>query len=129
MPALFNLRCKGRLPEGLRIVGLSRTEYTDEQYRELVWKGAQEIGELAVRRDEWEIFARNVFYVCGDLGDPEDQRHLLQRLEELEGEDQRANRLFYLSIAPQLYEPAIQGLGAAGLAEESGGWRRMVIET
>ena len=116
------------MPAGLRIVGLSRTEYNDDQFKELVWKGAQEIGELAARRDEWEMFARNVFYVCGDLGDPEDQGHLRQRLEELEGEDRLANRLFYLSIAPELYEPAIQGLGAAGLAEESGGWRRMVIE-
>ena len=128
MPALFNLRCKGRLPEGLRIVGLSRTEYNDDQFRELVWKGAQEIGELAPRRDEWELFAQNIFYVCGDLGDPEDQRHLRKRLEELEGEDRLANRLFYLSIAPHLYEPAIHGLGAAGLAEGGGGWRRMVIE-
>ena len=128
MPALFNLRCKGRLPEDLRIVGLSRTEYTDDQFRELVWKGAQEIGELAARRDEWEMFARNVFYVSGDLGDPEGQGHLRKRLEELEGEDRLANRLFYLSVAPQLYESAVQSIAVAGLAKEDSGWRRVVIE-
>ena len=128
IPALFNLRCKGRLPKSLRIVGLSRTEYTDDQYRELVWKGTQEIGELAARREEWEMFAQNIFYVCGDLGDPEDHAHLRERLEELEGEAQPANRLFYLSVAPQLYDPAVQSIAAAGLAEEDSGWRRVVIE-
>ena len=128
VPALFNLRCKGRLPQGLRIVGLSRTEYSDDQFRELVWKSAREIGELAARRDEWEMFAQNLFYVCGDLGDPDDHAHLRQRLEEMEGEARPANRLFYLSVAPHLYEPAVQSIAAAGLAEQGSGWRRLVIE-
>ncbi|MCZ6790138.1 MAG: glucose-6-phosphate dehydrogenase, partial [Chloroflexi bacterium] len=128
MPSLFNLRCKGRLPESLRIVCLSRTEFTDHQFRELAWKRAQEIPELAARRDEWEMFARNVFYVRGDLGNSKDQGHLRQRLEELEGEAGPANRLFYLSVAPQLYEPAVKSIATAGLAEGGGGWRRVVIE-
>ena len=59
------------------------------------------------------------------------QEHLAgleQRLEELEGGHRPVNRLFYLSIAPQLYESAIKNLGASGLASEETGWRRVVIE-
>ena len=63
LPALFNLACKGRLPEDLRIVGFSRSLYSDEEYRELAWKSAQEFGDLATRRAEWETFARRLFYV------------------------------------------------------------------
>ena len=128
MPALFNLACKKRLPEGIRIVGFARSPQSREQFCELVWKGAQEIGELAVRKDEWDWFAQYLSYVHGDLGKPEDFLRLKERLEELEGGEQPANRLFYLAIAPQLYETAIMNLGAAGLAAEENGWRRVVIE-
>ena len=128
VPALFNLRCKGRLPESLRIVGFARSSYTDDQFREFMWQGAQEFGELVVRRDEWEMFARSLFYVRGDLSVPEDLAHLKQRLEEFEDNGRPADRLFYLSIAPQLYETAIQNLGASGMAQEDTGWRRVVIE-
>ncbi|MEE9198952.1 MAG: glucose-6-phosphate dehydrogenase [Dehalococcoidia bacterium] len=128
VPALFNLRCKQRLPEGLRIVGLGRTPLSEDQFRELMWKGTRELGDLAVRRGEWEMFARDLFFVCSDLGVPEDFIRLQQRLEELEGAHKPANRLFYLSIAPSLYEAAVKGLEASGLAKDDTGWRRVVIE-
>ena len=40
LPALFQLMCKGRLPESLDVVGFGRTEYSDDQYRELMWGGS-----------------------------------------------------------------------------------------
>ena len=66
----------------------------------------------------------------GDVrqGEPEHYIRLRQRLEELEGEARPASRLFYLSIAPQLYETTVQNLGDSGLAQEETGWRRVVIE-
>ena len=128
VPALFNLRCKGRLPQEVRILGFSRTPYSDDGFRELMWKGVREFGELAAHQDEWEMFAQSLFYEEGDLGLPEDFTRLGQRLEELEGGALPANRLFYLSIAPQLYETAIKSLRESGLAQEISGWRRVVIE-
>ena len=128
LPTLFNLACKGRLPQGLRIVGVSRSLYSDEEFRALIWKGAQEFGDLAARPGEWETFAQSLFYVNGDLSNSEDFSRVRHRLEELEGHDWSANRLFYLSIAPQFYEAAIENLGASRLATEEDGWRRVVIE-
>ena len=128
VPALFNLRRQGRLPEKLRILGFARSPHSDGKFRELMWKGSRELGDLAVHRDEWEQFAQDLYYVSGDLRKTEDQLRLRERLEELEGSVRPANRLFYLSIAPQLYEAALQGLEASGLAEEEAGWRRVVVE-
>ena len=128
VPALFNLCWKGRLPQDARIVGYSRSPYSDDQFREYMWKGAREFGDLTAHREEWEAFARNLFYVSGDLGEPEHFTHLTRRLEELEDGQRPANRLYYLSIAPQLYETAVRNLGASGLASERDGWRRVVIE-
>ena len=128
VPALFNLRCKGRIPEDLRLLGFSRSPHSDDQFRERMWQGVREIGELAVRQDEWAMFAQSLFYVAGDLGKTEDMVHLKERLVALENGASPANRLFFLSIAPQLYEPAIKNLGASGLSKEETGWRRVVIE-
>ena len=88
----------------------------------------QEFGELAVRRDEWEIFAQRLFYVTGDLSEVAHMARLKKRLEEMEGDARPAHRLYYLSIAPQLYETTVQNLGTSGLAQEDTGWRRVLIE-
>ena len=128
LPALFNLYCKKRLPEGLRVVAFARSEYSDDRYRDFVWGRMQEFGELAEQGREWEVFAQSIFYVRGDLGEHDDQARLKGRLEQLEEERRPANRLFYLSIAPHLYETAIWNLGDAGLASEEAGWSRVVIE-
>ncbi len=128
LPALFQLGCKGRLPKGLRVVGFARRDYSDDQFREFMWDGVQEFGDLAVRRDEWAEFAQQLFYVGGNLDAPEDFIRLRQRLQEMEGGDGTANRLFYLSIGPQLFGTTVKNLGASGLAGEDGGWRRVVIE-
>ncbi len=127
LPALFQLGCKGRLPKDLRIVGFARRDYSNDKFRELMWEGVQEFGELAVRRAEWATFAGNLFYIRGDVGVPEAFTHLQQQLEDMEGGG-TANRLFYLSIAPQLFGTALQNLAASGLAREDAGWRRAVIE-
>jgi glucose-6-phosphate 1-dehydrogenase len=53
---------------------------------------------------------------------------LAERIAECEQGSARANRLFYLSIAPAFHEPAINNLRDAGLTVEDTGWRRVVIE-
>ena len=128
VPALFTLHCKGRLPENLSIVGFSRSPRSDDQFRDSMWESTREFGDLAARRDEWKTFARSLTYVRGDLSDLGHFDGLRGRLEELEDDRRPANRLFYLSISPQLYETAIRNFGAANLAVEDTGWRRVVIE-
>ncbi len=41
VPALFNMRCKGRIPEDLRVVGFSRSPHADDQCREMMWQGVR----------------------------------------------------------------------------------------
>ena len=102
LPALFQLECKGRLPKDLRIVGFAHRGYSNCKFRELMWEGVQEFGELAVRKGEWARFAGNLSYIRGDLDAPQDLTQ--QRLEEMEGGG-TVNRLFYLSSHPDSSEP------------------------
>ena len=112
VPALFSLHCKGRLPQGLRIVGFSRSEHSDDAFRDLLWKGAEELADLGARREEWAEFAQSIHYVAGSVDSPSDFARLGSRLDEMEGAATPANRLFYLSVAPGLYDAAIEALGA-----------------
>ena len=128
VPALFSLHCKGRLPERLNIVGYARSEYSDDSFRDLMWEGVQQFGDIAIEQDQWKAFAGSIYYVRGDVGSPEALDGLKRRLGELEQRYQPANRLFYLSIAPTLYETAIANLGASGIASQEKGWSRVVIE-
>ena len=63
IPALFQLACKGRLPDQLRIFGFSRQEYPDDRFRESMGEGVKEFGGLASRIGEWDMFAKSISYV------------------------------------------------------------------
>ena len=128
LPELFNLRRKGRLPEHFSIVGFARSDYSDETFRTYSWEKISEIGSLNASNEEWDEFARHVHYVRGNVDSEQDMRGLLARLLELEDDVRPSNRLFYLSIAPSLYEAAIRSLTGCGIAKEDTGWRRAVIE-
>ena len=128
IPALFQLACKGRLPDKLSIVGSARQEFSDDSYRQLMGDAVREFADLAVRSDEWSMFAQSLFYVQGNMEVPEDYLRLKQRLDQIDGGAADANRLFYLSVAPRFFGTAVQNLGASGLGKEEAGWRRVVIE-
>ena len=128
LPELFNLRRKGRLPEHFNIVGYSRSDHSDEGFRQYSWEKISEIGSLNASNEEWDEFARHVHYVRGNVDSEQEMGSLFNRLLQLEGELRPSNRLFYLSIAPNLYGAAIGSLSSCGIAREDTGWRRVVIE-
>jgi glucose-6-phosphate 1-dehydrogenase len=100
IPALFNLRRKGRLPANTRIVGFARRPWTDDYFRERLRRGVEEFGG-GTDDAEWETFAANVWYVRGNLDVSDDYEHLGASLRELEGGP--ARRLYYLATAPAFY--------------------------
>ena len=122
VPALFHLACKGRLPASFQIVGFSRSDMSDEQFRDRIWRDMSQIEELARMEDRWRDFSKRIFYSRGDLGSKDDFANLQRRMSEIEGAAASADRLFFLSVAPQLYETAIVNLGASGLSQEESGW-------
>ena len=75
----------------------------------------------------WDKFAPNIYYQPGDIGKAEDFTALAKLLKEIE-KSENSTRVYYLATAPQFYGQAATQLGAAGLADENGGKRRVIIE-
>jgi glucose-6-phosphate 1-dehydrogenase len=115
------------LPEETRIVGFSRTPFTNEAWREkLAAAVAGSVGRK-FSRQVWDSFSPMLFYRAGDISRADDFPPLCRFLEELEG-NRPATRVYYFALAPQFYETTVSNLGAAGMASETGAPRRVVIE-
>lgn len=127
IPSLYDLHRKGRLPKQWRIIGVARSEFTDEEFRAHVEEGAREFSQNTYDAKTWKQFAKQIDYFKGDITKLEDIKALDQHVAEWE-EDRTANRIYYLSIAPKLYEVAVENLGAADMVKEEPAWRRVVIE-
>lgn len=122
-PALYQLFQKNRLPPGTRIVGVSRTAWSDDAFREELATAIRESGKPDARR--LASFLEQVFYHPADLTDAAIYAGLETRLNQLE--DSGADRLYYLATDPRFFEPAVRNLGAAGMAHTEGPARRDVV--
>src|SRR3954462_8172135 len=127
VPALYHLYRKGRLPKDTRIIGFSRTAFSHEEWRSDLAKAVARYVGKDFDQALWEKFAPNIYYQPGDIGKAEDFTSLATLLREIE-KSENSTRVYYLATAPQFYEQAVKQLGSAGLANENGGKRRVIIE-
>ncbi|TWT66789.1 Glucose-6-phosphate 1-dehydrogenase [Posidoniimonas polymericola] len=128
IPALYNLRRKGRLPEDTKVVGVSRTAFSHDEWRASLAESTEKFAGENFDAELWSKFAENVFYQPGDVANAEDFTKLDAFLKELENGDE-ATRVYYLSMAPRFYGPTVEQLGKAGMAGDTDDCsRRVVIE-
>ena len=128
IPALYLLHQKGRLPKDTRVVGVSRTPFTHEAWRNDLAETTQKFCGKEFDAAKWQSFASSIFYHRGDIDDAASFQSLKVFLETEVENNAPASRLYYLSTSPTLYEMAIGQLGSANMAEESKGLRRIIIE-
>lgn len=126
IPALYNLYRKGRLAATTRIVGYARRPYSHDEFRRMARTGVEQFSRATFDAATWEDFAVHLGYVQGDLTTPADYANLDTTLQEMECGS--VNRLYYLATSPEYYMPIAEQLGAAGMATEQTGQRRIIIE-
>lgn len=116
MPALYSLYKGKRLTGDFAILGVSRTAYTDDEYRAYI------LGQLHtfIRQEEQDEtliagFVDHLYYLPIDPAKEEGYHKLRQRLEQLTRSSRPDNLLFYLSTPPSLYGVVPLHLKSAGL--------------
>jgi glucose-6-phosphate 1-dehydrogenase len=130
LPALYNLEASGLLPDAFALVGVARSEMSNEAFRDDLAKSlpkfaTRKIDDAAVKR-----LLDSVSYVQGSPEDDATYDKLGKTLESIErNRATKGNRLFYLATPPTAFAPIGCHLGRSGLAREANGaWRRLVIE-
>ncbi|MHC4416523.1 MAG: glucose-6-phosphate dehydrogenase [Planctomycetota bacterium] len=122
IPALYEMAGSGALPASMCVLGVSRTEMTDETWREKLkpW-----VRDHAKRFDEsaWPDFARRIHYFAGSATSSDIYPELAERIRALSDRyGARENILFYLAVAPSLYEPIVECIEHHGLVPEGRRW-------
>ena len=131
IPALFDLHKGGYLPENFVVLGVSRSNLTDGEFRKKVVFESKYVKAKLKREEEESItmFTDKIFYQ--DLGSDYDTdyteiNHRISDLNSKFGTDD--NYIFYLSTPPNLYETIAKNLSKQGLSNESEGWKRLIVE-
>src|SRR5208282_1431649 len=94
LPALYRLAYERRLPASFAIIGNSRTPISDDAFREKMHEAVKEfLADSPFDEDLWTSFAKNLYYVAGDLNDPQVYSAIGEMLQQLG----QQYVLFYLS--------------------------------
>ncbi|MEC0368941.1 glucose-6-phosphate dehydrogenase [Paenibacillus chibensis] len=128
-PALYHLYIHNQLPESFSVIGLGRKEFTDETFQAHVKQSLRDFYRLEVQEDDTlQAFAELFGYNILNIDHTGDFVRLKERVEGWErGIDGQANRLFYLSVAPNFFGMIASQIEKSGLGTVSG-WKRLVIE-
>ena len=134
IPSLYHLWTQGHLPESFAVLGVARTEQTSEDFR------ARLYAFDSSQYDEglWQEFQSRIHYLAADSTSSDDWPRIASSCRELaEEHGTHGNLLFYLSVAPQFFEPIVQSIGDSGLAAAGGRpdgrsgdgtWQRIIVE-
>ena len=129
VPAVYNLYIRGFLPKNFALVGVSRTEFTDEEFRTKVVHENEHLKKNVKADTDLDAFANMLYYQPIDTAKAEDYANLVKRLNDLDDELQTDDNVtFYLSTPPSLYDVIAKNLSNNGLNKPNGGWKRLIIE-
>ena len=125
-PALYSLAFRQLLPEKFGIVGVARSEETDDEFRERMKAAVQEFGRDEFREDIWEGLAEGMRYVSVEANEDAALDRVAETLTELDRSRGTAgNRVYYLAVPPDAFETIVGGVGKRRSAE---GWTRLIVE-
>ena len=129
IPAIFELYKENDLPENFAVLGVSRSELSDEAFRDKVFLKNDLLSLKGEQDDQVVNFAAKLHYQSINTLDGNDYIKVSQRLSALDEQYQTGgNYIFYLSTPPSLYGKIPAYLAAQGLNKQAGSWRRLVIE-
>ena len=115
-PALYKLFQTERMR--CPIIGISRTDWTDEQLRERARQSIREQSDSPADESGLNDFCSQLRYVAGDYT----TRQTFTRLAKIVGDARMP--LSFLAIPPDMFDDVVEGMASAGLTQRG----RFVVE-
>ncbi|HEX3254669.1 MAG TPA: glucose-6-phosphate dehydrogenase, partial [Gaiellaceae bacterium] len=125
-PALYALAVRNLLPPKFGVVGVARTEMSDDEFREKMKQAIVDHARDEFRPDVWDGLAEGIRYVATDFADAGGEEHVVKCLNGLDEDlGTAANRIYYLAVPPSAIETIVVEMGKRRSAE---GWTRVIVE-
>jgi glucose-6-phosphate 1-dehydrogenase len=129
LPALYNLAHEGALPERFNLIGVSRRDQSDDEFRDQAREAVREFS----RRSPDEQLLEQLLGRMRYLGIPFDNvpryANLGEAMDELDAEGaQPLNRVYYLSTAPEYFPVITSAIKDNGLHRSEHAEVHVVIE-
>ncbi len=130
IPALYNLARAGLLSREFAVVGVARSQMSNDDFRKKVTQHVKEFCTDAPDDDLWEWFGRRFFYFAGDFNEERLYPQLKDFLAKVDRDHStHQNFFYYLATAPNFFGAIVERLASAGLMEQGNDhWRRVIIE-
>jgi glucose-6-phosphate 1-dehydrogenase len=129
LPTIYNLAEDALLPEEFAILGVARPPIDQSAFRAEMREQVHDAEGEPLEPDKWKRIEDRLYYISGEFDAPATFDRLKAKLQEIRDlHHTPANYLFYFAIPPDLFGMVADGLAAAGLANRSDGWRRIIIE-
>jgi glucose-6-phosphate 1-dehydrogenase len=131
LPAVYDIANRGLLPSDFVLLGFARRDWGDGEFETVAKKSAKEYARTPWNEEVWERLSGNIKFIAGSFDDDEAFDELAKTLDELRKSNNiKGNAAFYLSIPPSMFPIVLQQMQRTGMAsnEQSGGWRRVVVE-
>jgi glucose-6-phosphate 1-dehydrogenase len=128
VPALYSLYVQDLLPSKFAILGVSRSSFTHEGFRDSMRQSIAEFNETdnSLRIDE---FVAKLYYLSFNFDELSSYLSLKDLIYSLRKDlDILGNLIFYLSTPPALYGIIPKQLALVGLNKQDDGWKRLIIE-
>ena len=124
LPSLWRLHTEGLLPADWRVIGNSRSAFTDEEFDAFAAESITEFCSGPPGGDAWEVFKARLSYVAHEFtpGNTEALADAVAAAEKALGGE--VQRLYYLAVPPVAFGVITEGLHEAGLTQRA----RVVFE-
>ncbi len=123
IPALYDLYVNKQMPDKFAVLGISRTAMSDDDFRTTHLYEMAKVNALTFDEATWKEFTQRIHYCAGDSTVSADYDGIKSRITELQTQHTLGeNVLFYLSMAPQLYDKTIENLGSQNMVVEGKAW-------
>lgn len=124
-PALYRLYKYNYLSKRFAVVGTGRREWSQEYFRSVILDSIDnEIDDLEHAIE----FTQHFYYQSHNVKHYEEYEQLKQVIEELDDKYKtQGNRLFYISLSPELFPDITRYLHESGISETNG-YSKLIIE-
>ncbi len=130
--ALLSLYCKGFMPDKFQVIGVSRRDYSDQQFRNFLLEESLKDRLSEFSKSDINNFLKNVFYQQGMFEDIKTYNNIKKKLVNSDTDlNICSNKLYYLAVPPKYYQGIFKNLANSELTlpcSDKTGWTRVLVE-